>query len=61
MPREIFTVTDEMRADLRKAADKRGMTVSTFIRRQLAEVLSKEFKRPVSDYEVEIGGERGKE
>jgi hypothetical protein len=58
MPREIFTVTDEMREDLRKAARQRGMTVSTFIRRQLTEILAREFGRPSTDYDIDMGGVR---
>ncbi|MBZ0293890.1 MAG: hypothetical protein K8L99_15100 [Anaerolineae bacterium] len=61
MPRIIFTVTDEMEADLKDQARKSGATLSGLIRLYLTEKLIEKTGKPVSAYEVETGGDRSKD
>lgn len=58
MPRIIFTVSEEMNADLKSIADKRGASVAGVIRLYLANALTTETGKPLEAYIVERGGYR---
>ena len=58
MPRVLFTVTEEMHEDLKKAAKKRGATISGLVRLYVAEHLAADMSKNADKYEVDRGGDR---
>lgn len=58
MKRMNVTVSGDMLADLKKAARKRGATMSALVRIYISEGLKKDLGTAGDTYEVPIGGNR---
>lgn len=59
--RFVFTMTDEMYADLKRLSEKRRTTMAELVRGLLADGIIGETEHTEDDYRLQIGGKRSKE